>query len=79
MTEKTKEVFIGIDLGTTAYSVAVHSNGAVEPLEDSDGLTRTPCFVFFAPDSQPYVGLYAKVLENTNCQNYAIYGNYFKN
>lgn len=74
MASKIKTVSIGIDLGTSNYSVAINTNGVGQVLKDLEGNTRIPCCVFFSPEGKPYVGFSGKAKQNASFQQTTING-----
>ena len=56
----TKEIVIGIDLGTTFSAVAIMENGKPTIIPNSEGLRITPSVVGFNENNERLVGLLAK-------------------
>lgn len=53
---KTREVVVGIDLGTTNSAVAYIENGKPKCIPNADGQRTTPSVVCFLPDGDVLVG-----------------------
>jgi len=64
----SKNIVIGIDLGTTNSCVAVHENGVAKVIENSEGTRTTPSIVSYS-DSEILVGASAKRQSVTNPKN----------
>lgn len=64
----SKNIVIGIDLGTTNSCVAIVENGAAKVIENSEGARTTPSIVAYT-DSEILVGASAKRQAVTNPKN----------
>ncbi|MBP9763728.1 MAG: molecular chaperone DnaK [Gammaproteobacteria bacterium] len=62
----SKEVIIGIDLGTTNSCIAIMENGVAKVLENSEGARTTPSIVAYTKDKEKLVGGPAKNQRITN-------------
>ncbi len=65
---KSNEVSIGIDLGTTNSAAAIYINGKVEVIINSEGEYTTPSYVSFT-EHERLVGQAAKNAANSNPSN----------